>query len=93
MRRRDFNYFCCVVIIILGISIYACTRSSSTEKDDAPPAEPEVKRVQYVIIPYNETDSGISIVEVDGCQYIYCESSQGVAITHKENCTNFQHDK
>ena len=32
--------------------------------------------------------SGISVIEIDHCEYVYCEVVYGVAIVHKANCKN-----
>jgi hypothetical protein len=44
-----------------------------------------------LVIGYNRTPRGISIVVIDGCQYVYVETSSGVAIVHKQNCNNSLH--
>lgn len=43
------------------------------------------------VIKYDDTPLGITIISVDNCQYIYAETRNGVAIVHKENCSNQLH--
>ncbi len=37
---------------------------------------------------YSDTPTGISVIKIDGCEYVYCEVSEGVSIVHKQNCKN-----
>ena len=45
------------------------------------------------VVDYYDTPRGISVQVVDGCQYVYAESRNGVAITHKANCNNPFHNE
>lgn len=52
--------------------------------------EPNVKRKStgYVI---KAGSSPITIVNIDGCQYIFGDWSHATVLTHKGNCTNPEH--
>lgn len=64
-----------LVALLLLVMMAACAAPADNTAGD--------KKVRY-----KDTPRGISIQRVDGCDYIYCETPHGVAITHKQNCSN-----
>jgi hypothetical protein len=73
-----------ITILIFGSLIGCAPRRSETNE----PTQRNNKFKGETIIPYENTPRGISVQEIDGCQYIYCETGSGVAIIHKANCNN-----
>ena len=35
---------------------------------------------------YSVTNSGVQILIIDGCEYIWCKNGYGAGLTHKGNC-------
>lgn len=73
--------FWIVLVFLLG----SCMRKEERQR------WAEEANKQKPIIDFANTPKGISIQVIDGCQYIYAETTNGVAIVHKANCNNPTH--
>lgn len=69
------------LIILLMLSVCACC--APVERNE----EPQSEKLKPTI-PYNDTPHGITVITIEGCQYVYAETGSGVAICHKANCIN-----
>ncbi len=43
------------------------------------------------ILPYQQIQHGISLIEVDSCEYILVVINYNIQLTHKANCKNKAH--
>jgi hypothetical protein len=77
-------------LIALALLMGSCVSEEQQRQLERERAEQEAKR-QKPVVGYSETPRGISVQVVDGCQYVYAETRNGVAICHKANCNNPQH--
>jgi len=79
-----------LLIIIFGFSLVTCTPHENTNNQTT---QENPKFKGETVVSYANTPRGISIQVIDDCQYIYCETTSGVAIIHKANCNNSIHEK
>jgi hypothetical protein len=77
----------CLVLSITLTIFSSCGEESPQRKTE------EQSTAQPVIVSYGDTPRGISVQKIDGCEYIYAETNHGVAICHKENCSNYIHQQ
>ncbi len=35
---------------------------------------------------FEVSNDGVQILEIDGCQYVWCKNGYGAGLTHKGNC-------
>lgn len=77
MKNKNLFYYIIFPILIIG-ALWSCERST-----------PEVKSINSLgKFPYNSNIDELSVVEIDGCEYIVCNAfgNKDIAITHKGNC-------
>jgi hypothetical protein len=75
-----------IKILLAGLLTGCVSRNEANE-----PTQSNNNLKGQSVIPYANTPRGISVQEIDGCQYIYAETGHGVAIVHKANCNNPTH--
>lgn len=68
----------CGGCLMLGFSL-------SNEIKATPPTPPP--KVVH-LIPYQQIQHGVSIIEIDGCEYILVIINYNIQIIHKQNCKN-----
>lgn len=66
--------------ILFAFAIFSLAACGTHEHQTENPS------VNKATISYHDTPRGISVQIIDDCEYIYCETGSGVAITHKQNC-------
>jgi len=84
MNKLAFAIFCLIALIFL-------LRSCMGEEQHKTCSQNQINveaRIKKPEVSYNDTPRGISIQVIDGCQYVYAETNNGVAIVHKANCNN-----
>lgn len=75
-----------IFILVLLLGSCAPPNQSTQSQDNSDDSESSLIDLK---IPYKDTPRGICVVNIDSCEYIYCEvRNGGVAITHKQNCNN-----
>ena len=52
--------------------------------------EPPAVKYRH-ILPYQQIQHGISLIEVDSCEYILVVLNYNIQLTHKANCKNKAH--
>jgi len=75
------------IIVLVSVVCYSCNGNTTTHNTTCN-VKHKVKNVNSLgRFPYSETDK-LSIVEIDGCEYIVCNdrNNSGITITHKGNC-------
>lgn len=82
-----------IILITIILIVSGCMSEKEKKNLEREQQEREAKK-QTPVVSYHDTPRGISVQVVDGCQYIYVETGNGVAICHKENCNNssFHHN-
>ncbi len=78
LKTSLYAWFVCFILLIIP----SCDESSNIRSEQP----------STLIVSYHDTPTGISVQKVDGCEYIYCETGHGCAITHKANCGNHLND-
>ena len=76
------------ILFVITLFIVSCSPPDrdGMERNSNQEETIQEANVQDVLIPYKETPKGISVQIIDSCEYIYCEVTEGVTITHKQNC-------
>lgn len=87
---RGFYYifvgFATVFVLLFFCVLFSL--SPPTEKPTSlPPPHPPPPKVVNVI-PLQNIQQGISILEIDGCEYLLVTINNNVKIIHKQNCKN-----
>lgn len=55
-------------------------------------SQKELPPIKYRhILPYQQIQHGISLIEVDSCEYILVVINYNIQLTHKANCKNKAH--
>lgn len=78
-------------LVIISGFLFSCVQrpkdgqSATLTEEGIEVTTDSLQKYQREIIPYSDTKRGISVVVVDSCEYVYCETS-GVEIIHKQNC-------
>ena len=79
-----------LLIVLVGITLFMCCNPQSRTENHQAPKEKEVEA--HRVMGLTDTPSGISIIVIDNCEYIYCEiSGHSASIIHKQNCKNLIH--
>lgn len=70
-----------LIVILIGLTISSCVQHQNVNND--------VKSINSLgKFPYNSNIDELTVVEIDGCEYIVCNAfgNKDIAITHKGNC-------
>ncbi len=77
--------FAGLVVAFCFFFIFSITPPTEAKQISVPPPPPP--KVVH-LIPYQNIQHGVSIIEIDGCEYILVIINYNIQIIHKQNCKN-----
>lgn len=80
MRKLTPKQIAYIIILAVAAIVFLSCGPSKEEREKEERLKTTSER--------KSTSAGITIMKIDGCEYIYCETPRSVSMTHKANCKN-----